>query len=319
MLRYSQQGFLKRMCLYKMEKKIIFDTDLGGDCDDVMALDLLLAAHRAGECSLVGVTYSALVGNAVPCIYALLRDRGLESIPIGARPISRPDGGEDYYATAVAEKFASPDAPRYTDVPSAVSLLRRLLVQNEQVTVVATGFLTNLGALLRSEGDDVSPLNGVELVRRYVTEFAVMAGNFAHQKTGAEPTPEYNIVCDIPAAQDFFALCPVPVMVSPFELGLDMLSGSAMTARGGENHPDSYSFLVHGSANGRHSWDPVTALYGVYGTADCLLASETGTVTVRGDGTTDFTPAPDGLHRILTNQKEKKEIVARLDSLVDRL
>ena len=71
-------------------KKIIFDTDLGGDCDDVMALDLLISADRAGECELLGVTYSADVKASPACIYAILNYHGRAGIPIGRRTL--PDG-----------------------------------------------------------------------------------------------------------------------------------------------------------------------------------------------------------------------------------
>ena len=69
-------------------KKIIFDTDLGLDCDDVIALDLLLSAAKAGECDLIGVTYSYLCRDACGCIYEILRQHGFESVPMGRLPIT---------------------------------------------------------------------------------------------------------------------------------------------------------------------------------------------------------------------------------------
>lgn len=68
-------------------KKIIFDTDIGGDCDDVMALDVLLSAHKCGECELLGVTYCEKSRNAPACIYAICRQHGFADIPIGRVPI----------------------------------------------------------------------------------------------------------------------------------------------------------------------------------------------------------------------------------------
>jgi len=312
-------------------KSIIFDTDLGGDCDDVMALDLLLSADRNGECRLLGVTYSADAAAAVPCIHAILRQHGRAGLPIG-RPAADPvDGSEsDCYASVVAERFSYDGAPDYENAPAAASLMRRLISEAERkVVIVATGFLTNLAALLRSGPDEYSPLGGLELVREKVSEIAVMAGNFSHinciapAKVGEdneiEAVGEWNVLCDIEAARYFFENCPVPVVVLPFEAGIDMITGAPMASHGGRELPDSLSFIAHGSEKGRHSWDPATALYAVYGAKPWFYLSSPGRVTVRADGVTDFTPTSDGQCRILECALPKSGIAEKIDELVMRL
>lgn len=313
-------------------KKIIFDTDLGGDCDDVMALDLLISADRAGECELLGVTYSADVKAAPACIYAILNYHGKAGIPIGRRTL--PDGytgGADVYASAVANAFPDENAPAYETGEDAVKVLRSLLAANEHVTLCATGFLSNVAALLNSEPDGISPLSGAELVKASVDEIVIMAANFSHQ-TGINPMPsqigedgqlspagEYNVICDLPAAAVVFEKCPVRLVFSPFEVGYRMYSGKAMVEAGQGKTPDSLAYITHGSQNGRDSWDPATALYAVCGAKPWFYLTAPGKVSLIEDGATHFDPAHGGNHFLLECAMPQAEIAAELDRLALRL
>lgn len=313
-------------------KTILFDTDLGGDCDDVLALDLLTAAHCAGECELIGVTYSADVKAAPDCIRAILKQHSMEQTPLGRRYV--PDNRQkspDIYASAVAAAFPDPEAPRWEELPEASRLLRRLLTEREHVTLVVTGFLSNVAALLRTGPDDLSPLTGEELVARRVDEIAVMGCNFSHQ-SGDNPftanktdtgdlrvTPEYNIVNDIPAARYVFEHCPVPLTVCPFEVGYGMITGKPMVEAGGGRTPDSLSYITFGAAQGRDSWDPATALYGVYGCGKWFYRSAPGRVTITERGESHFDTLNGGTHRILTCATPREKIAEEIDRQVSRL
>ncbi len=314
-------------------KNIIFDTDLGGDCDDVMALDLLLSAEKQGECRLLGVTYSADAYAAIPCIYALLRHYGRESVPIGRAPVE--EGrvtASDNYASKVAAAFDHDGAPEYNTTPDAAALLRRLLAgAHDRVTLVVTGFLTNIAALLKSGPDEYSPLSGRELVREKVEEIAMMACNFSHINCIAPekdnicddgsitPVAEWNILCDIKAAQETFELVTAPVVLLPYEAGIDMITGAPMVKHGGMTAPDSMSYIVHGSSEGRHSWDPATALYGVYGARPWFYKSVPGNVSISDKGVSDFTVDPTGFCRVLECAQPKERIAGAIDSMVERL
>ncbi|MDD4773447.1 MAG: nucleoside hydrolase [Eubacteriales bacterium] len=297
-------------------KKLIFDTDLGGDCDDVMALNLLLACERTKECRLLGVTYSADARAAVPCIHAILRQHRRGDIPVGTNPVPEDSAAlSDVYASRVAAAFDTPDSVKYADAPDAVRLLRRLLAENDGVTLCVTGFLTNIAALLRSGPDDISPLNGVELVAASAEELAIMGCSFAHA-IGGEAFSEWNIKCDIPAAQTVFTLCPSPVVICPFEVGHNMITGAAMAARGPQ-YPDALCYILHGSAGGRDSWDPATALYAVRGTGDLFTMSEYGNCRIDDDGISYFEPG--GNHRCLGPALTKPEIASVIDDVVSVL
>ncbi len=310
-------------------KTIIFDTDLGGDCDDVMALDLLLSAHKRNIINFVGVAYSADAMSGVPCIHCILNQHGYGNIPIGRAPIKEGTvTRSDVYASAVANAFANDDTPKYETTDCAVAFYRKLLNEYDNITLVVTGFLTNIAALFDSQPDEISPLSGRELVKQKVDEIAIMGCNFSHQNNinpvnefvnedgTVRAVTEWNIYCDIPAAQTVASTSPVKLVFCPFELGYKMLTGVEMTAKGGREHADSLSFIVHGSQNGRDSWDPATALYAVFGTDGIFDITEAGRVEIDDAGVANFYPDENGNSYYLKYIGTQKAIADRIDAEV---
>lgn len=304
-----------KMWVNKM-KKIIFDTDIGCDCDDVGALCLLLSAEKRGHCELAAVTLSSPYETAAPCVGAILEQYGRKDVPIGSlcKPSENYYPHGDNYSAGVAEAFPSDIAP----VSDAVSLIRALLVGSaEKVTLVATGPLPNINAFLSSEPDEHSPLDGVTLAMRKLDEIVIMGGWFESFEGGEQPRPEFNIVNDIAGAAGVFEKSPVPVTVLPFEAGLQVYSGSEMVKKYGHNQPSSLSYILHGSSGGRDSWDPATALYAVYGCGAELELSEPGKIRVSDDGMTNFTPDPSGKHRYLRRTVTREALAKRIDEAID--
>src|SRR5207249_6343025 len=64
--------------------------------------------------------------------------------------------------------------------PTAFKLYRRVLAGrlDQSVVMISVGFLTNLAALLESGPDELSPREGVELVRRKVKRWSCMGGRY---------------------------------------------------------------------------------------------------------------------------------------------
>ena len=297
-------------------KKVIFDTDLGCDCDDVGALCLLLSAEKRGLCELAAVTISSPYSTAAACAGAILAQYGRQDVPIGAlcspREAYYPHG--DIYSEGVAEAFPCDSKP----ASDAVSIIRAVLAgADERVTLLATGPLPNINAFLSSGPDKISPLDGVTLAMTKLEEIVIMGGWFEPFEGVEMPKPEFNIVNDIPGAVGVFEKSPVPVTALPFEAGLRVYSGGEMVKKYGREKPSSLAYIIHGSGNGRDSWDPATALYTVYGCGDVLELSETGKISVAEDGLTTFEPDPHGKHRYLRRIVTRDELGARIDSLID--
>lgn len=88
------------------KRQIIFDADIGGDCDDASALALALELALAGECSLAAVTSCTENASSAGCIEAFFLHYGVPAPAIGYLHPPR-DGGrttvcEDVYAAEAA-------------------------------------------------------------------------------------------------------------------------------------------------------------------------------------------------------------------------
>ncbi len=306
-------------------RKIIFDTDLGGDCDDVTALDLLLSAHNAKECELIGITYSDKDFYGPSCIYAILKQYNHTEIPVGSLKFTRGENIARKYAGPVAKRFAGENAPNAETAEDAKEMLKRLIRENPGVVIVATGTLANLAAIV------VDP-EGFELIKNNVSELDVMACNFWHQNcirplsgfVEADGTVravgEWNVICDVKAAQTVFEKWPTKIMCSPFELGESIKSGGEMYARGKDGLADSYCLYVHGTnEDGRSSWDPCTALYAIYGAGPWFYKSTQGIIKIADNGVSHFATAEGGRHQILEARATNDEIASTINEKIRRL
>lgn len=63
--------------------RLIFDTDICGDCDDVLALGMIHALQSRGQCRLLAVTVSVDNEKAAPFVDAINTFYGRGDIPIG--------------------------------------------------------------------------------------------------------------------------------------------------------------------------------------------------------------------------------------------
>jgi inosine-uridine nucleoside N-ribohydrolase len=165
---------------------VIFDTDMGNDVDDALALAMLHALESRGECRLIGVTITKDNPWAAPYVDLVNTFYGRAHIPVGmvkggVTPEKSPLIQVPANAAGPTDRWSMRLASG-SEAPEAVALLRRLLASEKDasVVVVQVGFSTNLARLLDDPAD-------VELVRRKVKLLSVMAGNFAQAK------PEFNV------------------------------------------------------------------------------------------------------------------------------
>jgi len=281
-------------------KKIIFGTDWGEDCDDVVALRLLARKHKAGEIELLGVAINTCIDESVASLDGFLASEGL-SLPIG---IDRSATGLCGYITY--QKRLAEYASKYKSNDSAedgVALYRRLLSESVvPVEIVEVGFLQILAGLLESEGDEYSDLNGVELVRAKVKKVWSMAGKY-----DGDGGKEYNICKSeftTKAADTVARKCPVPITFLGMEVGLSVKTGGSWVLKEGDLLLDA--MRDYGTGNGRSSWDPMTALLAVIGDEQ-----KAGYTAVRGtlhvdidSGANHFTPSENGPHAYVVKNFE---------------
>ena len=295
---------------------IIFETDLGNDVDDAMALDLLYKYVENGKINLLAIMINK--DGSAPAEYAdILNTWYGHNIPIG-----RIRGGADCetdavnYAKAVAEMKTDAGEPLfarsgidYEALPDAHMLYRKILGEaaDKSVKIVSVGFSTNLSRLLDSPADDISPLTGRELVQQKVISLTTMAGCFNNHDLH-----EYNVVKDIAACQNVFRNWPGEIVTSPFEVGVAINYPGASIENDlnwGTPHPMAEGYKAYlPMPYDRPTWDLTAVLYAVEG-PDWFTVSGPGFIEVEDNGATSFTAADDGCHRYLTVTEEQAESI----------
>jgi inosine-uridine nucleoside N-ribohydrolase len=295
--------------------RIIFDTDMGNDIDDALALAMLHGLESRSECKLLAVTITKDNAFAAPFVDVINTFYGRGNISIGVvRNGVTPE--ESAYLKPVLE--AETEGKRWNphrlqsgqDAPEAVELLRKVLSQqpDQSVIIVQVGFSTNLARLLKSEGDSYSPLNGVELVKRKVRLLSIMAGAFCD--IDGKPYAEYNIIMDQDSSTCLFENWPGAIVASGYEIGLAILYPAQSIENDYcyvEHHPVAQAYGCYiKMPYDRPTWDLTSVLYAVRPERGYFDLSERGTIRVNGSGHTIFTPEPNGKHRYLVVNETQK-------------
>lgn len=280
----------------KKRKRIVLDTDIGIDCDDAVALGVVLGRMREGRCDLLAVTCSTAREGAPEAVKAICDYYGV-TVPIGSMELPPlACDFENKYARAVAEKYGAK-----TPEIGAVGLIRKTLAEaDEKIVIVSIGPLCNMSELLKSGADEYSDKDGETLVKEKVSEIYVMGGSFC-SSNNEKRSVEWNILQDVGSARYFAANCPVPTVFSPHELGASVFTNPKDMPGPVRYAMTSFAKAAGGSEDGfrRESWDPVTCLAAIDGEEYGLKIGENGVVSVNEDGITSFVPDKNGKHRIL--------------------
>jgi purine nucleosidase len=186
--------------------KLLIDTDIGDDYDDIFTLAVALASP---EVDVLGVT--TVVGDAAlraRLVRRFLALAGRDDIPVAVGATIRTGAPFSHRRWA----RGGPDGPE----PDAVDfLLRAITADADQITLLALGPLTNLAAALARDAAAFRRLKRIVLmggsVRRGYRDLAWSAGG--------TPSIEYNIVSDVAAAQAVFA-AGLPLVVAPLDASM---------------------------------------------------------------------------------------------------
>jgi inosine-uridine nucleoside N-ribohydrolase len=304
---------------------LIFDTDIGNDCDDVLALGMIHALQSRGECELKAVTLTKDNPLVAPFVDAINTFYGRPDIPIGVcRSGVTPDDGK-FNVLVKAEDNGRLRYPHDLKVgqkaDDAVVVLRKTLAgcADGSVAIAQVGFSTNLANLLESAPDEHSPLSGVELVKRKVRLVSAMAGAFklVPEKDKLVEHREYNVVMDIPSAKKLASKCPVPIVWSGFEIGLALpYPHQSILKDFGyvKHHPLAESYILYmPPPHDRPTWDLTSVLYAVRPDHSYFELSDEGKVIVADDGLTKFDVAAGGRDRyLILAEQQKARIVEAL-------
>lgn len=284
------------------ELKVIFETDIGNDIDDALALDMLYKYLDAGDIELLAIMINK-EGAQPPEFTDIMNSwYGYPDIPIGIihNGVECEHDATNYTQCVSVMENANgePKFQRslndYTTLPEAHLLYRELLAQqpDHSVTIVSVGFSTNLVRLLDTPVDEFSKLTGQELVARKVKLLCTMAGCFNNPEWF-----EYNVVKDIPAAKKVFSEWPTVLVTSPFEVGMAIhYPGNSIENdfTWAAEHPLVEAYKCYQEMPyDRPTWDLTSVLYAVEGPS-YFNVSGPGIIEVSDQGTTLFTPEGNG-------------------------
>jgi uncharacterized Ntn-hydrolase superfamily protein len=293
--------------------RLIFDTDMGNDIDDALALGVIHALQGRAECDLLAVTLSKDNEFAAPFVNLVNTFYGRGRIPIGVvRGGKTPEDSK--YIRVPSEAVGEDGAMRYPhqlhsgkDAPEAVGLMRRVLAAQPDgsVVIAVVGFSTNLARLLDSPADAHAPLPGRDLVARKCRLLAMMAGMFSDRNR----QKEYNVYIDLAAAKKVFADWPTPVVTSGFEIGQAIKFPVISIERDFAyvtHHPlrEAYG-LYKQMPYDRETWDLTAVLYAVRPDRGYFGLSGPGTIRVDDHQVTQFESSAEGRHRYLTVTPEQ--------------
>ncbi|WP_018626435.1 nucleoside hydrolase [Niabella aurantiaca] len=295
--------------------KVIFDTDMGPDYDDVGAMAVLHSFADQGKIDIKAVMSSNAFDLTGPTIQILNEYFHRPGIPVGV-----PKGKALNYKSPFCwnEYLVARYPVKRKNYEDAVALYRKVLSEaaDKSITIITVGFLTNLSDLLDSKADSSSNLTGRELVARKVRNLYCMGGRFPQGK-------EYNIRRDPLASKNVVDNWPASIYFLGFEVGIKILTGKEfLTDYSIKNSPiKDVNIIVlpqrDEDANGRMSWDQATVLAAVDNERKYFNVVR-GDFLLNADGANSWKDNAEGNHYYFTPKASIEAITKAIKLLMYR-
>jgi len=294
---------------------LIIDTDMSTDVDDVGAVCIANAMADAGDVELLAVVHNTGIDNGVAAISALMTYYGREHVPIGAYMGDFDNTLKGPYVDDLANNFPTQVQNR-SQVPDAVTVYRQVLAaaENNSVIISSIGFTTNLEGLLKSKGDQHSPLSGVELLKAKGKLLSWMGGKYPSSKGTSS---EWNFSANGIGPSTNYTLqhwpAEVPIVFIGWFLGHDVETGGVMTKALPEDNPCRKAYIdYNGPNNNRSSWDPMTTMYAVRGNQGDWSVPTYGENHVNQDGSNYFVADSAHKQQAYLNRTQSPLYIAKL-------
>ncbi|QFY07469.1 nucleoside hydrolase [Nonomuraea phyllanthi] len=282
-----------------MIARVIFDTDIGSDVDDALALAVLLGSPEVDLLGCTTVYGDTLLRARLAKRFARLAGRSLTVVPGAADPLTaRPV----WWAGHEGALFPDLGDEQVDDGDAAAYLIDRVSRAPGQVDVVAVGPLTDLARAITAAPS----------FTRDVRRLWIMGGRFDG------PEPEHNFRSDPEAAAVVFG-SGAAITVTGLEITTQVRLGAADVSAIGAAGPlgsalkaeiEQWWRVRNTEWNNPH--DPIAVLTLL--APGLFTSSPDGRVTVGDDGSSAFSPG-GGRTRIITSARTgevAREIVRRI-------
>jgi len=303
LLTFGLSLFAGMMLCAQEKPRIIFDTDITGDVDDVLALAMCHTLADRGACELLAVTISKQNPLTVPFVNAANTFYGRPDLPIGVVRDPTAQKRNSLFLKAIESGHYPHQMKSNDEAYEAVDLLRKTLAAqpDHSVSLVSVGIASNLANLLKSGPDKHSDLSGPDLIRKKIKVLSIMAGAFTHVHD-TNYHLEANVYNGIPAMKHVAGHWPdeVPIIWSGYEIGYSLpypRDSIRLDFNYLPHHIVKDSYLLYpGPDRDRSSWDQSSVLYAVFPDRGYFGLSPAGRVSVADDSFTKFLPAKKGQH-----------------------
>jgi inosine-uridine nucleoside N-ribohydrolase len=275
--------------------KVIIDTDIGDDIDDAFAIALALSSQHV---QVLGIT-TAYGDTALRArlVERFLTETGHASVPVFAGPATADENG--FSQRRYAEQFP---ARQWPDGVSFV--LDQIRKYPGQVTLICIAPLSSVGAMIDRDPATFRKLQRIAMmggsIRRGYGDLGFLPDH--------GPSPEYNILMDIPAAKKLFA-SGVPIFMMPLDstqLKLDEVLRGQLFSQG-TPVTDNLALLYQQWTNATQY--PTPTLFDAMAVADVLDPSLCPTtpmhIVVDDHGYTRATPGTANAHVCLDSDSDR--------------
>ncbi len=284
---------------------VIFDTDIGSDCDDAGALAVLHALADAGELRILGVIFSSGKNRyGVGTCDAINTYYGRGDLPLGQYQDTDVGDPRNSYTKQIALDTKRFGHDTVDEAPDLVAAYRSLLESqpDRSVTICTVGHPHGLVHLLRDP-------RGAELVRAKVDRWVAMGtGGWNFQQMGMSAY-----------GQELLDTWPMPFYISPS--GKEIKTGHRLLPGVPKTNPvrESYRLWGTGTAitDGRSSWDQVAVLF--IARPELFTLEPTGRVERLPDGKVIWNPRVDKVnHYLVTPKLPADEMAGIIEELMAR-
>ncbi len=277
---------------------VIFDTDMGSDCDDAGALAILHALADAGELRILGVVFSSGKNRyGVGTCDAINTYYGRGGLPLGQYQGTDVGDPRNSYTKQIAVDTKRFGHDIVDKAPDLVAAYRSILESQPDgsVTICTVGHPHGLVHLLRDP-------RGAELVRSKVDRWVAMGtGGWNFQQMGM------SAYC-----QELLDKWPMPFYISPS--GREIKTGHRLLPGTPKTNPvrESYRLWSTGTAitKGRSSWDQVAVLY--IARPELFTLEQTGRVERLEDGKVIWNLRVDKSNHYLVKPKHGPDKMAEI-------
>ncbi len=236
------------------QSNVIFDTDIGSDCDDVGAMAVLHKLADKGEINILGVIFSSGKNKfGVGTCDAINTYYGRGNLPLGQAKGSEIGDSRNLYSQVIAEARSIYGHRLVDSTAELLDVYRNILSAqpDSSVTIVSVGHPHGLYTLL-------SDAEGKKLVGRKVSRWVAMT------HTDTIPFQDWNFGKNGTAPYIKYLLENWPGKIYFSGAGKTILTGHKKLPLSPDTNPVKKAYeiwRVNALLNGRSSWDQVAVLF----------------------------------------------------------